>query len=153
LFLGCSRSVSNIDRTYRTDARRAQSRASSIVFVPGIMGVELLDSRDGRSVRGRFLQPGEDGSQICEIAFPYAQRRPVSELRDAIVPGGYELLPRPDDGLVIWAESGEPVELYDPNPSASICSWAMRTRRRPLCGSIESRARSSGPPTISGTAP
>jgi hypothetical protein len=108
LLLGCSRSVSNIEQTYRPDARRAQSRASSIVFVPGIMGVELLDSRDGRSVWGKFLQPGEDGSQIYEIALPFAQGRPVAELRDAIVPGGELLFAELDLGSVALHARGYP---------------------------------------------
>lgn len=89
--IGCSRSLSSIEQTYRPDARRARSRASTIVFVPGVMGVELHDSRDGRSMWGSFSKPGDDGSQVYEIALPFSDGSPVGELRDAIVPGG-ELL-------------------------------------------------------------
>ncbi len=100
LFLatGCSRGLSNVEQTYRPDALRARTRASTIIFVPGIMGVELHDSRDGRSVWGAFAKPGADGSQVYEIALPFSDGSPVSELRDAIVPGGELLFAEVDLG-------------------------------------------------------
>jgi pimeloyl-ACP methyl ester carboxylesterase len=96
--------VSNVEQTYRPDARRARSRASTIVFVPGIMGVELVDSRDGRSMWGSFAKPGDDGSQIYEVALPFSDGSSVGDLRDPIVPGDQLLFAEVDlGGLPIHA--------------------------------------------------
>ena len=83
---GCARNLAAIEDTYSRDTVRAKSRASSIIFVPGIMGVELHDSRDGRVVWGTFFQKDRD-EHLLDIALPFAVDRPVSELRDPIVPG------------------------------------------------------------------
>ena len=68
-----------------------------IVFVPGIMGVELVDSRDGRSIWGKFAQCDQDGSQVCEIALPYAQDRPVRDSPHGVHFNGADHLSRPGD--------------------------------------------------------
>jgi len=89
-FAGCTRNLAAIEETYSRDIVRAKARASSIIFVPGIMGVELHDSTDGRVIWGTFFQKDEDEHQL-DIALPFATDQSVGELRDSIVPGG-ELL-------------------------------------------------------------
>ncbi len=83
---GCARNLATIEETYSRDIYRAKSRASSIIFVPGIMGVELHDSQNGRVVWGTFFQ--KDGEEhLLDIALPFAVDHSPSELRDSIVPG------------------------------------------------------------------
>lgn len=91
LTLGCSRTVADVEETYRPDARRAKSRSSTIVFVPGIMGSELVDSVDNQQVWGWFENRRNSETEVYDIALPFADGPPVSQLRDEIVPHG-ELL-------------------------------------------------------------
>lgn len=87
---GCARNLAEIEEMYSRDVVRAKARASSIIFVPGIMGVELRDSEDGRVVWGTFFQKDDD-EHLLDIALPLAVDQAVSDVRDSIVPGG-ELL-------------------------------------------------------------
>lgn len=92
--MGCaarSATLSDIADKYRPDAARARARASTIVFIPGIMGSELHDSRDGHVVWGTFWSGGAWEDTLRDLALPLAVDRQVSELRDSLVPGG-ELL-------------------------------------------------------------
>lgn len=76
---------------YELDVARAQSRASTIVFVPGIMGSELYDTSDGQPVWGTFWSGGAWEDTLVKMALPLAIDEPVSALEDSVVPGG-ELL-------------------------------------------------------------
>jgi len=94
LAMGCagrSSPLAKIADVYQPDLERARARASTIVFVPGIMGSELHDSRDGHVVWGTFWSGGAWEDTLRDLALPFAVDRPVSQLRDSLVPGG-ELL-------------------------------------------------------------
>lgn len=84
---GCARNLAEVEDAYLPDASRAESRASSIVFVPGIMGVELHDSRTGRVVWGTFWERDTSREDMLSVALPFAIDRSVSSLEDSIVPG------------------------------------------------------------------
>lgn len=88
---GRSPSLTRIEKVYERDIARAQARASTIVFVPGVMGSRLYDSRDGRVVWGTFWSGGAWEDTLVDLALPLAIDGDVSELRDSVVPGG-ELL-------------------------------------------------------------
>lgn len=95
LAVGCagrSASLTKIADVYQPDIERARARSSTIVFVPGIMGSELHDSRDGHVVWGTFWAGGAWDDTLRDLALPLAIDRPVSEVRDSLVPGGQLLV-------------------------------------------------------------
>jgi hypothetical protein len=91
---GRSSSLQTLDEIYRRDIERAQGRASTIIFVPGIMGSELHDTRDGHVGWGTFGQGGPWEDTLRDFALPLAIDRPVGEIRDSIEPGGQPLVAR-----------------------------------------------------------
>jgi len=88
---GSRRMLKETAALYEPDVARAQSRASTIVFVPGIMGSQLYDTSDGQPVWGTFWSGGAWEDTLEKMALPFAIDQPVSALEDSIVPGG-ELL-------------------------------------------------------------
>lgn len=89
---GCARKLAVVEEAYSGDSERAKSRASSIIFVPGIMGVELHDSRDGRVVWGTFWEREQSIQDLVRVALPFSTETPVSELYDTLEPGGQLLV-------------------------------------------------------------
>jgi len=91
---GRSDALQTLEKTYSLDIERAQGRASTIIFVPGIMGSELHDTRDGHVVWGTFWQGGAWEDTLRHFALPFATDQPVGEIRDSIEPGGQLLVVR-----------------------------------------------------------
>jgi hypothetical protein len=88
---GRSSSLQTLEKLYQRDFERAKGRTSTIIFVPGIMGSELHDTRDGHVVWGTFWNGGAWEDTLRDFALPFAVDQPVGEIRDSIEPGG-ELL-------------------------------------------------------------
>lgn len=93
-----SSSLRTIEQLYAHDIERAQGRASTIIFVPGIMGSELHDTRDGHVVWGTFWNGGAWEDTLRDFALPFAIDQPVGEIRDSIQPGGQLLVVHLDVG-------------------------------------------------------
>ncbi len=105
---GRSGSLQTLENIYQRDIERAHGRSSTIIFVPGIMGSELHDTRDGHVVWGTFWHGGAWEETLRDFALPFAIDRPVGEIRDSIEPGGELLVVRLDIGGREIAARGYP---------------------------------------------
>ena len=69
----CSqRKTAGIESIYDLDVERARARASSIIFVPGILGSELRDPQTGELIWGSFFgpagHPAQDAGELRKLA-------------------------------------------------------------------------------------
>lgn len=97
LLTACAkRTPSDVVAAFAQDQEVARATASTVLFVPGIMGSELLDRNTGERLWGDFgtgaANPSRRPEDFLKLALPLARDGQVSGAEDPdVVPGG-ELL-------------------------------------------------------------
>ncbi|HJK95138.1 MAG TPA: hypothetical protein RMH85_30420 [Polyangiaceae bacterium LLY-WYZ-15_(1-7)] len=94
---------------YRPESERVRAGASSVIFVPGVMGSVLRHADDEQVVWGAVWDRDESDEELLrDLALPYDPQGPLASIEDELVPGGQLLLVELDIRIAAVRARGYP---------------------------------------------